>query len=400
MLLIGRVVENDGMFHLDVSERVFGHEGPRGLRLPSEVRAGQRIAVFARHASNRHMVVVDGVNGIVQLDVQQAWEGEMLEGPQVDQRLRQAALLRSLDHARDDLERFLRSPHDERMPRQGAQLAFDAGVTARYLGRFPVDDVKPVLMKTLMDASKQPGVRHASADGLFAADPMGSCRLLLRRMLAADPRVMRAETEDGDVTLGCLGLIHTHGTAAFAEDLERLASHVRCPVLSQAAAEAAQGVRIEDKRARNVRKPTVRKAVRLRDGALLTPAAEHEDRGLFVVFRRKAALADFRAVTAILSGAGYGVLVLPAREERPRRWLAQALQSGLVRTEALHFLGVEDSATLALEAARIQAPARVVLLAPKGVYAPAIDGIEIDVIEAAPLWQQDLGAIEALAPAR
>lgn len=173
-------------------------------------------------------------------------------------------------------------------------------------------------------------------------------------------------------------------------DLRRLAERVRCPGLKRRAEAAARAVAGEAPRVVESGEPVHARRIRVEGRELVVlPGCQGKREGLLVVFRGPAALGTLNPLLQRAVGQGLGVLVLPAGVRDVQAGVAAAESTGLVKATRSTFVGLGAGAEDALEAARLRAPERLVLMgALASVFerlAQASDVAEGVVVDAWPL---------------
>lgn len=363
VLMLGRTEGVDGRVRFRLETSLYGDPGRRACELPSGVEGGLRVALFGRFAGTARIEIVGAERGIVHLDGLQSWEGRDHAPEAVQRLLERSPDLRTSASALADLRSFLDSSRslEGLDPEEG--LYDSAPVTARFLGRFDPTHTRPILMELIMSPEKDPRARNAGAEALVEADPLGTCRMLLKRMLTRPVEGLHAESEDGVVMLRCLELIQVSGSVDLAGDLRTLSERVHCPVLRRVATAALGAVLGEGPRTpvRNAGNQPVRVRVDGHEGVVL-PGCRGEKRGLLVVFRGGLPLAALNMLVNRALGQGRGVLLLPEGVSDVGPWLPLVKRTGLAALEPLQFVGLGSGASDALRAARVRQPERVALV--------------------------------------
>ena len=272
-----------------------------------------------------------------------------------------------------DLEAFLASARTREGRREG--LRFSPEVTARFLSRFDLESIRPLLVRLIRAQEKHPEARNAGAEALVEADPLASCKMLLKAILSQDVEHLHAETENGYVILRCLHLMQRQGRADLEADLAALLARVHCPILKRAAQGAWLAVRGEGSRDPGADiAPT---PVRLGDDgaeATVIPGCGGKAKGVLVLFRPEGGVAQLATAVEAAIHAERCVLILPEGSVDAAGWLERARREAPDRLAEgpVTYLGIGDGARRALQAAGTQAPAALVLVgAAKGLAGDA-----------------------------
>lgn len=369
--VVGQVVQQQGMLGLRVEDTLFGSAEGIDFALPTDLHPGQRVALFARPADNDMYEVVGNRRGIVHLDGIQRWAGRRLHPRQSRALVEQAASLRTLESALTDLQAFLATDASLAMPTAPNGLGFSGAVTAGFLGQFEIRHIREDLLRLLVDMNKDPAARSSAGVALVTADPTGSCREIMRRVMQGRPHLLRAESEDGQVVLTCLELMRQHGPQDLVADLSALANAVECRAIRQAADDTAKAVAGDGPRTGRFMRGVPPR--RLREGdeeALVLSGCEGQKKGLLVVFRNSETVASLRLPVNLAVGEGLGVLVLPPQTRDVQRWIQAAVDTGIVSSANLRYLGIGRAAADALAAASVQVPQAVYLMAELGQIVP------------------------------
>lgn len=329
-------VLHDGQVRMRPDRVLYGEVGDRAIAVPADLKAGHTIAVFGQYDGSGMIRPVEGNRGIVYLDGVQRWEGKDRQPAESRALVAQAGEQRSLAESLADLESFLSSDASEYSERAG--LAFSADVTARYLGAFEFEAIVKPLVQLVLDGDKHPDSRNAAAEGLERSNPARACDMLLRSMAQQKMPNLQAESEDGQVVLGCLKLLRRSGTAQLAPTLRKLAQMMKAPALKQAAEAALAGVTSRDDR--NGPWPSVSTPVRFHvDGreCIVMGGAQGKRHGLVVVFRGSENVVAFRPVVNTAIERGFGVLIVPQGVRELEACLEACEEHGLVATNSLRY---------------------------------------------------------------
>ena len=301
----------DGQVRVSPGTTLFGQLGGRAIVVPAALTAGHRVAVFGEYTGDGMIQPVEGMRGIVHLDGVQRWEGKDRQPAETRALVAQAAAQRSLAETLADLEAFLAS--DDSRVGSRAGLAFTADVTARHLGSFDFEAIMRPLLKLVLSGDKHPEVRNAAAEGLERSNPEMACDVLLRTMADNPMPALQAESEDGQVVLGCLDLLRRRGDAALAPTLRRLAATFEAPAM-KAAADAALAA-VTGHGPRTGSRPAVVAPKRFSvDGheCIVMAGGRGRRHGLVVIGRGTQGVAAFRPVINAVIARGFAVLVVPA----------------------------------------------------------------------------------------
>jgi len=363
VLLIGQAEDVGGSIRFRLDRTVYGNVGQRGLALPASVRAGQHLALFGTYRSGQMIAIVGGERGVVHLDGAQKWEGRILEPTVVRSRVDESVALRTRQRALADLERFLASDASLVALDPSEGLRYAAPITARYLGRFDPAHTRETLMRLIQARAKDPAARNAGAAALVQAEPLHTCRMLLAGILASAPEDLHAESEEGFVVLNCLHLMQRSGGADLAANLRELAGRVRCPSLKRAATAALLAVQGKGSRTPGVRiGPAPRRlTVDGREGVVV-PGCQGKAEETLVIFRGEAGLGALHPLVNLAIGQGFCVVVLPSGVMDAPGWLREARSAGLLTQGGVSLLGLGRGSLDAVRAARLQRPARLMLV--------------------------------------
>ncbi len=381
VLLLGMVVADGGPPRLRLESTIYGVAAERALELPAGLVAGQRVALFGRYLGDEAIEVVGGPRGVVPLDGMLRWEGRMRQPAVVRARVKSSEELRSLDSALADLTAFLASSASSQGVRGPEALQFSAEITARYLGRFAIERVQPLLMRLIRAREKHPEARNASAEALVEADPLRSCTQLLKAILMQPLEHLHAESEDGYVVMRCLQLMQRRGERVLAPDLKTFFERVHCPALKRAA--HAAGLAVLGEGPRKPAADVTPTPLRLADGdkeAVVIPGCGGGADGVLVVFRHAGGVGQLSTLVQAAIHARRCVLILPQDAVDAHGWLQRAHKEAPGRMSAgpVTFLGVGTGRTRALQAATTRAPSRLMLVGGAGA---ATSQLTLDALE-------------------
>ena len=197
-----------------------------------------------------------------------------------------------------------------------------------------------------------------------------ACEILLRTMARNAMPMLQAESEDGQVVLGCLELLQRSGTENLAPTLRELADTMKAPALRKAMQAALAGVTGD----RDRPMPSVAEPLRFDvDGkeCIVMGGALGQKHGLVVVFRGAERVASFRPLVNAAIARGFGVLVVPQGVRSLRPCLLACHRSGLVRTSPLRFAVATSGRDDAAQARAGSPPERVLEADPRDGFDPA-----------------------------